>query len=143
MLLNTNEYFETLNDIKAQIKISQYRAVLGVNKEMINLYWTIGKIIIANTKYGAKFLQNLSKDIMLEFPEIKGFSVRNLKYMRQFAERYPDFQKVQEPLALLPWYNHITLMSKIKDPSVRQWYIQKNIENGWNNTVLIHQKLIE
>ena len=139
MLLNDKEYFEVLNEIKTKIKSAQYKALLGVNKEMINMYWSIGKIIIQNTKYGAKFLHNLSKDVLLEFPKIKGFSVRNLKYMRQFADTYPDFQKGQEPLALLPWYNHITIMTKIKDEQKRQWYIMKNIENGWNNTVLTHQ----
>ncbi|MCL2110944.1 MAG: PDDEXK nuclease domain-containing protein [Clostridiales bacterium] len=139
MLINNDEYFSVLDDIKTRIKTTQHRAVLGANKELMDLYWNIGQIIIANTKYGAKFLDNLSKDIMLEFPEIKGFSVTNLKYMRKFAETYPDFQKGQRGVDLLPWRNNITLISKIKDESERQWYIAQNIENGWNNTILTHQ----
>jgi predicted nuclease of restriction endonuclease-like (RecB) superfamily len=138
MLINNNEYFEILEDIKKRIKTAQYKAILGANKEMMELYWNIGQIIIANTKYGTKFIENLSQDILSDFPDVKGFSVRNLKYMRKFAETYPDFQKVQRGVALLPWRNNITIISKIKDEAERQWYINQNIENGWNNTVLTY-----
>jgi len=93
MLINNNEYFAVLEDIKTRIKTAQHKAVLGANKELMELYWNIGKIIITNTKYGARFLENLSKDILTEFPDAKGFSVRNMKNMRRFAEIYPDFQK--------------------------------------------------
>jgi predicted nuclease of restriction endonuclease-like (RecB) superfamily len=106
---------------------------------MLTLYWNIGKVIIDNTKYGTKFVENLSRDIRSEFPKSEGYSVRNLKYMRKFAEVYPDFQKVQQGVALLPWKNNITLMSKIKDEAKREWYIIKNLETGWNNTALTHQ----
>ena len=95
MLINNGEYFEILENIKIRIKTAQYKAVLGANRELMELYWTIGKVIVDNTKYGAKFVETLSKDILSEFPDIKGFSIRNLKYMRKFAEVYPDFQKVQ------------------------------------------------
>jgi predicted nuclease of restriction endonuclease-like (RecB) superfamily len=139
MLINNDEYFDVLNDIKARIKTAQYKAVLGANKELMELYWNIGNIIIANSKDGAKFIDNLSRDILSEFPDIKGFSVRNLKYMRKFAEVYSDFQKVQQGVALLPWRNNLTLLSKVKDETERHWYIEQNLENGWNNTVLIHQ----
>jgi len=139
MLINNNEYFSILKEIKTRIKTAQYKAVLGANKELMELYWHIGKTIIANTKYGAKFVENLSCDILLEFPDIQGFSVRNLKYMRKLAEFNPDFQKVQRGVALLPWRNNLTLMSKIKDEAEREWYIAQNIENGWNNVVLVHQ----
>ena len=110
MLINNDEYFNVLNDIKNRIKTAQYKAVLGANKELIELYWNIGSIIIANTKYGAKFVENLSRDILSEFPDIQGFSVRNLKYMRKFAEIYPNFQKVQQGVALLSWRNNLTLL---------------------------------
>lgn len=139
MLINNSEYFSILEDIKTRIKTAQYKAVLGANKELMELYWNIGQIIIENTSYGAKFVENLSRDILLDFPDIQGFSVRNLKYMRKFAETYPDFQIVQQGVALLPWRNNLTLMSKIKDESERQWYIAQNLENGWNNVVLTHQ----
>ena len=138
MLLNTQEYFKVLNDIKTRIKTTQYRAVLGANRELMALYWHVGKTILENTKYGASFLENLSRDILLEFPETKGFSVRNLNYMRKFAEIYPDFTKVQRVVALLPWRNTITLIGKIKNETERQWYAEQNVENGWNNTALTH-----
>jgi len=138
MLINNKEYFSLLKDVKMRIKHAQYKAAMGANKELMELYWNIGKIIIDNTKYGAKFIENLSMDILLEFPDIQGFSVRNLKYMRRFAETYPDFQKGQQPVAFLPWRNNLTLMAKIKDEEERRWYIEQNLENGWNNTVLTH-----
>ena len=139
MLINNNEYFAVLEDIKTRIKTAQHKAALGANKELMELYWNIGKIIITNTKYGARFLENLSKDILTEFPDAKGFSVRNMKNMRRFAEIYPDFQKGQRGVALLPWRNNLTLMSKVKDETARNWYIAQNLENGWNNSVLTHQ----
>ena len=139
MLINNSDYFEVLDEIKTRIKEAQYRAVLGANKELIELYWNIGRVIIANTKYGSKFIENLSRDIQLEFPNVQGFSITNLKYMRKFAATYPDFQKSQRGVDLLPWRNNITLMSKVKNPAEREWYIAQNIENGWNNTVLTHQ----
>ena len=85
MLINNSEYFDVLEDIKNRIKTAQYKAVLGANKELVELYWNIGKIILANTKYGSKFVENLARDIKTNFPDTKGFSVRNLKYMRKFA----------------------------------------------------------
>ena len=139
MLINSNEYIAVLEEIKIRIKTSQYKAVLGANKKLMELYWNIGRIIIDNTKYGAKFIENLSKDILLDFPYIKGFSVTNLKYMRKFAEIYPAFSKGQRGVDLLPWRNNITLMSKVKNSAEREWYIAQNLENGWNNTVLTHQ----
>ena len=139
MLINNNEYFEVLESIKTHIKTTQYKAVLGANKELMELYWNIGQIIIVNTKYGTKFIENLSRDIRLDFPDIQGFSVTNLKYMRKFAKTYPKFTKSQRGVDLLPWRNNLTLMTKIKDDSEREWYIEQNLENGWNNTVLAHQ----
>ena len=139
MLINNNEYFDILESIKSQIHAAQYTAVLGANVEMLTLYWNIGKVIIENIKWGNKFIDNLSRDITSEFPKAKGYSVRNLKYMRKFAETYPDFEIVQRAVAQLPWRNNITLMDKIKDDDKRNWYIKKNLENGWNNVVLTHQ----
>lgn len=138
MLINTKEYLGVLQEIKDKIKQAQYRAVLGANKELMSLYWHIGKVIIDNTKYGTKFLENLSKDIISEFPDCKGYSITNLKYMRMFASTYPDFPKSQQGVDLLPWRNNITLLS-IKNTEERDWYIKQNIENGWNNSLLEYQ----
>ena len=100
------------------------------------MYWHIGKIILENTQWGNKFIDNLSIDLKMEFPEIKGFSVRNLKYMRKFAEEYPDFKFVQEVLAQITWYHNIILMDKINDIEERKWYIKEIVQNGWSSNML-------
>ena len=132
MLINNNEYFELLEDIKTRIKTAQYRAVLGANKELIELYWNIGKIIIDNTKYGSKFIENLARDIKTDFPNSKGFSVRNLKYMRKFAAFIPDEIKVQTVSALLTWSHNTHLFDKAKTLDEYLWYATQTIENGWS-----------
>lgn len=100
------------------------------------MYWHIGKIILENTQWGNKFIDNLSIDLKMEFYEIKGFSVRNLKYMRKFAEEYPDFEFVQEVLAQITWYHNIILMDKINDIEERKWYIKEIVQNGWSSNML-------
>ena len=107
-----------------------------VNKELIFMYWHIGKIILENVQWGNKFIDNLSIDLKLEFPNINGFSVRNLKYMRKIAEEYPDFEFVQEVLAQITWYHNIILMDKIKNIEVRKWYINETVKNGWSSNIL-------
>jgi predicted nuclease of restriction endonuclease-like (RecB) superfamily len=136
MLINNDEYFDVLNDIKNRIKTAQYKAVLGANREQILLYWDIGKTIIANTKYGAKFVENLARDIKAEFPNVKGFSVRNLKYMRKFAEIMDDEKKVQTLSALLSWSHNTLLFDKVKTQEEILWYSKQIIENGWSLSVL-------
>lgn len=101
MLINDNEYFQIVEQVKEQILNAQYRAVLGANREQILLYWNIGRVIIENTKYGVKFIKNLAQDIKAEFPNATGYSVRNLNYMQKFAELFPEYEKVQAALAQL------------------------------------------
>jgi len=132
MLINNSEYFEILEDIKIRIKTAQYKAVLGANQEQIILYWNIGKIIIANTKYGAKFIENLARDIKLDFPNAKGYSVRNLKYMRKFAEFITDEAKVPTVLALLSWSHNRHLLDKSKSLDEYIWYANQTLKNGWS-----------
>jgi hypothetical protein len=88
--------------------------VLGANREQIRLFWNIGRIIIENTSYGAKFIENLARDIKAEFPNAKGYSVRNLKYMRKFAALLTDEGKVQTLSALLSWSHNTYLFDKTK-----------------------------
>jgi len=132
MLINNNEYFDILEGIKARIKEAQYKAVLGANKELIELYWNIGRIIITNTKYGAKFIENLARDIKADFPKAKGYSVRNLRYMRKFAELVPDLEKVQTLSALLSWSHNTHLLDKARSLDEYLWYASQTIENGWS-----------
>jgi predicted nuclease of restriction endonuclease-like (RecB) superfamily len=139
MLMNNNEYFEILEDIKNRIKGTQYKAVLGMNREQILLYWNIGKIIIDNSEWGNKFIDNLARDIKLEFPNARGYSVRNLKYMKKFALLFPDDEIVQAALAQLTWYHLQALMDKVSDNGRYLWYADKCLENGWSRDVLVHQ----
>lgn len=138
----SNEYKELISGIKLQIKNSRQKALLAVNKELLILYWNIGNIILkfqSKEGWGAKVIDNIAKEIKDEFPDQKGFSSRNLKYMRKFSEEYNDFKFVQEILAQITWYHNITLIEKIKSIDKRVWYIEKTIENGWSRNTLVHQ----
>ena len=134
--IDINKYKSLLENIKQEVLNAHYKAIYAVNKELMFLYWHIGKIILENTQWGNKFIDNLSMDLKMEFPEIKGFSVRNLKYMRKFAEEYPDFKFVQEVLAQITWYHNIILMDKIDDIEERKWYIKEIVQNGWSSNML-------
>lgn len=141
-LYNDQEYKNFLINIKQQIQHAQVKAVIAVNTELIKLYWSIGKEIIARQqaqKWGSKVIKQLSKDIKTEFPSLKGFSERNLLYMKQFAQINPDLEFTQVPLAKISWYHNITLIEKCKDKEKRLWYAQKVIEHGWSrNTMLMY-----
>lgn len=139
MLMNNNEYLNTIESIKKEIKSAQYKAAVSVNRELIMLYYNIGKIINEHKAWGNKFIDNLAADIKLEFPNVKGYSVRNLKYMAKFAETYPDEQFVQTVSAQIPWSHNTLILDKIHSPEQREWYIRKTAENGWSHSVLTHQ----
>src|SRR3989344_4056239 len=137
-----NDYFDLLSSLKRRIQEAQVKAVVSVNKELVFLYWEIGKKILQRqTKegWGSKVIDRLSRDLTKSFPEMKGFSPRNLKYMRRFAEEYPEREIVQEVLAQLTWYHNITLIEKISSLQERQWYAQQAIKNGWSRNVLVHK----
>ncbi|HBY20078.1 MAG: hypothetical protein A2Y24_07490 [Clostridiales bacterium GWE2_32_10] len=136
---NIAEYKNLLNEIKTQISVSKYNALKSVNREMIILYYNIGKMILSNIEWGNKFIDKLAKDLKSDFPGVKGFSVRNLKYMRKFAEEYTDFEFVQQVVAQIPWGHNIILMDKVENIEYRKWYIHKAIENGWSRNILAHQ----
>jgi predicted nuclease of restriction endonuclease-like (RecB) superfamily len=137
--MDDNEYLKTIEAIKQDIKAAQYKAVLSVNSTLILLYYHIGQVINEYKSWGNKFVDNLSRDIKLEFPNTKGYSVRNLKYMAKLAMEFPDTVIVQEVLAQLPWYQNIALLDKIKDRDIHIWYARKAIENAWSRNVLVHQ----
>ncbi len=131
-----------LSDLKEQIRTAQVRAAIAVNHELVILYWRIGQMILERQEkagWGAKVIDQLSQDLRREFPEIKGFSSRNLKYMRTFAETYPDIAIVQEVLAQITWYHNLALLEKLKVPEERFWYAQQTINNGWSRNVLVIQ----
>ncbi len=118
---------------------AQYKATLSVNKELIMLYYNIGKIINEHKSWGNKFIDNLAADLRIAFPEAKGYSVRNLKYMAKFAATYQDIEFVQQAVAQIPWGHTVVLLDKFSDDTIRNWYIQKVIDNGWSRNVLVHQ----
>lgn len=134
--IDINKYKVLLENIKQEVLNAQYKAIYAVNKELMFMYWHIGKIILDNSQWGNKYIDSLSMDLKMEFPEMKGFSTRNLKYMRKFAKEYPDFQFVQEVLAQITWYHNIILMDKIDDIEERKWYIKETVQNGWSSNIL-------
>lgn len=134
--MDTNKYKALLENIKKEVLSARYKAIYAVNRELMFMYWHIGKIILENSQWGNKFIDNLSLDLKIEFPEIKGFSVRNLKYMKKFAEEYPDFEFVQEVLAQITWYHNVILMDKVDNIEERKWYIKETVQNGWSSNML-------
>lgn len=138
----TKDYAEFLQTLKERIAAAQIRAAVSVNRELVLLYHQIGREILARQKaqgWGAKVIEQLSKDLRSAFPEMKGFSRTNLLYMRSFAENYPDEQFVQAVLGQITWYHNITLLDKVKDLKEREFYINKTIEHGWSRNILVWQ----
>lgn len=139
MLLNDNQYLSVVEEIKNKIQAARYKATVEVNRELIMLYYSIGETINIHKSWGNKFIDNLAKDIALAYPNAKGYSVRNLKYMAKFAAEFTDIEFVQTVSAQIPWSHNVAIMDKVKDQNQRVWYIEKTIENGWSHSVLIHQ----
>jgi predicted nuclease of restriction endonuclease-like (RecB) superfamily len=135
------DYPSFINNLKQRIANARIKATLAVNKELVSLYWQIGRAIIERQEkegWGAKIIDQLSKDLMHSFPDMKGLSPRNLKYMRSFAIEYDDLEFVQQAVAQIPWGHIIQLIEKVKNQEQRLWYIHKTIENGWSRNVLVH-----
>lgn len=133
------KYNSFLVDIKTQIKLSQQKAFNAVNQEMISLYFNIGKMINTWQKelgWGAKVIDKLSLDILNEFPNMSGFSTRNLKLMVQFYKEYSNDEFVQPIVAQIPWTHNIILIQKIKDKNIRFWYMEQTLQNGWSKDIL-------
>jgi len=135
-------YTDWLAELKTRIHVAQQRAALAVNRELVLLYWQIGRDILARQAdqgWGAKVIDRLAHDLRTAFPEMKGFSPRNLKYMRAFAEAWQDDEFVQAALAQLPWYHQLALLDKLKTEKERRWYAAKAIEHNWSRNVLVMQ----
>jgi predicted nuclease of restriction endonuclease-like (RecB) superfamily len=135
-------YADWLAEMKGRIHSAQQRATLAVNREVVGLYWQIGRDILARQAeqgWGAKVIERLAHDLRAAFPEMKGFSPRNLKYMRAFAEAWPDKSFVQEVLAQLLGHHQLALLNKLPGPEPRRWYAAKAIEHGWSRNVRMTQ----
>ncbi len=135
-------YPELLRELKQRIRESQLRASVSVNRELVLLYWRIGRDILVRQEreqWGAKVIDRLAADLKRAFPEMKGFSPRNLKYMRAFAEAWPNEEFVQAVLAQITWYHNLTLIEKLAAEPDRVWYAKASIQHGWSRNLLVHQ----
>lgn len=132
-------YLEFINDIKEKIKKQRMTIVLNANSSMICLYWNIGKAILEKQEkegWGAKVIDRMAQDLKDAFPDMSGFSPRNIKYMRKFAECWSDFEFVQQVVAQIPWRTNRMILDKLDSKESRVWYAYKTIENGWSSKVL-------
>lgn len=131
-----------LADLKERVRSAQQRAVLSVNRELVLLYWQLGRDILTRQQsegWGSKVIDRLSRDLRAAFPDMRGFSPRNLKYMRAFAEAWPDETFVQGPLAQITWYHNIAILEKVAAPERRAWYAAQAVKHGWSRNVLVLQ----
>ena len=125
-------YQELLAELKERIRSAQLRAGVAVNREMIVLYWQIGRdILIRQEKegWGTKVIDRLAADLRRAYPDMTGLSPRNLKYMRAFAEAWPEEPIVQQLVAQIPWGHCVRLLDHVKNRREREWYIRKTIQN--------------
>jgi predicted nuclease of restriction endonuclease-like (RecB) superfamily len=138
----TTAYPILLEELKKRICTERVRTTFAANASMLLLYWDIGQAILirqANEGWGAKVIDRLSTDLRNAFPDMRGLSARNLKYMRTFSEAWPKRAIVQEALAQLPWYQNLALLEKLDTPDERLWYAAKTLEHGWSRNILVLQ----
>ena len=136
------DYVELLIEVKERIRSAQYTALRAVNRELVGLYWDIGRMIAERQKtegWGKSVVQQLSADLQAEFPGIRGFSVQNLWYMRQFYLEYHGKPKLQPLVGEISWTKNLVIMARCKDPLEREFYIRMTRKFGWSKNVLIHQ----
>ncbi len=132
-------YAALLEELKSRIRTAQIKTALAANRGLILLYWEIGRRILDQQRrqgWGAKVIGRLARNLQSSFPEMHGFSPRNLKYMLAFAEAYPNAAIVQQAAAQLPWFHNCLLIERVNDPSERLWYMQQTLANGWSRNVL-------
>ncbi len=132
-------YAELLEQLKLRIRSARLQAVLAVNRDLILLYWEIGRSILERQEregWGAKVIERLAADLRREFPDMRGLSRANLFYMRAFAEVYQDEPIVQQLAGQLPWYHNVVIFTRLKTPELREWYIRACLEHGWSRAVL-------
>lgn len=135
-------YPELLAQLQERIRSARFQAALAVNRELVLLYWRLGADILARQKaagWGAGVIDRLSRDLRRAFPDRQGFSRRNLTYMRDFAEAWPEDDFLQQVAAKLPWGHHQVLLDRLKDPLRRGWYARAALQYGWSRSVLVHQ----
>lgn len=134
-------YPELLACVSKEVSSGRSRAISAANREMLLSYWSIGSELAKRESaqgWGSRVVTRLSADVRLAFPEASGFSPRNLRYMKSFAQAWPGFPMLQEPLATLPWYHQLALLEKLDDHDTRLWYAAAAVEHGWSRAMLVH-----
>lgn len=134
-------YAATLAELKEQVHAARFTAQRRMNSELVGLYWRIGQTIATrqvSEGWGAKVIGRLANDLRTAFPEVKGFSPRNLTYMRTFAAAWPDLPIAQQAVAQLPWGHVTVLLDRLSDQALRSWYSDQALAHGWSRNVLEH-----
>jgi len=144
MKLKTSDYKQFIQELKSKIQTSQIKASIKVNEELLKLYWQIAQMIVAKQKeasWGDNIIEKISRDLKIEFPDMKGFSVTNIKYMRNWYLYWTNQNRPQvvDEIFKIPWGHNREIITKIKEPQEALYYTQKTIENGWSRAVLVHQ----
>lgn len=137
-----SDYAHLLAEVKDRVRTAQYSALKAVNKELIGLYWDIGKMIVKRQEkagWGKSVVRRLASDLQVEFPGVRGFSMQNLWYMRQFYQEYCADEKLQPLVGEISWAKNLVIMSRCKDPLEREFYIRMTRKFGWSKNVLTHQ----
>ena len=136
------DYARLLADVKERVRAAQYAALKAVNKELVGLYWDIGRMIAERQQvegWGKSVVEQLAKDLRAEFPGVRGYSAQNLWYMRQFFLEYHEDVKLQPLVGEISWAKNLVIMGRCKDPLEREFYIRMTRKFGWTKNVLIHQ----
>ena len=134
-------YSQLLDAIAKRVSLGRLSATTAVNRELTATNWAIGRLILERQNeegWGSRIIDRLSFDLKNGFPDARGFSPRNLKYMRAFAQAWPDWSIVQSA-AQLPWFHQITLLEKLETAETRLWYAAAALKNGWSRDILVHQ----
>ena len=151
MIIDNTDYIKWISSLKVKFKQAQLKAATKVNSTLLQFYWELGEEIVSkqkDTTWGSNFIPQLSRDLQKEFPDIKGFSERNIKYMRQLILFYiPKSSKGQQLVAQntkqlvsqIPWGQNIVILTKCKNLDEALFYVSETIENGWSRAVLTHQ----
>jgi len=138
------DYGATLKAIQQRVQQERVRVVLSANAALILLYWDIGRVIVdrqSRAGWGAKVIDKLGRDLRKSFPEMQGFSTRNLQFMRSLAEEFPDAAIVKQLVSHLPWGHVIRVIQRVKQPQAREWYMREAVRQGWSRSVLEIQLL--
>lgn len=136
------DYGEVLERLKHEVRAARARAQRVINTQLLELYWVIGRTILERQRHegwGSAVINRLSEDLQTEFPDMKGLGRSNLEYMRRFAAAWPGENFPQQPVGEIPWGHIVVLLDRVQDPQLRDWYAERDVENGWSRSLLVHQ----